>query len=91
MCVCVGIARQGLHINHNHNHTVIYNFFFFRGWLELQSMIVKLADFFCLSMLKTERFYVTSTREAGPCYVRNVRRTSVPMDVRSLSTPGDAG
>ena len=51
------------------------------GWLELESVIVKLADFW-LSMLKTRYFYFTSTRKADPRYVRNVR---------SLSTPGDAG
>jgi hypothetical protein len=61
-----------------------------RGWLELESVIVKLADF-CLSMLKTQCFYFMSTRKADSRYVRNVRRTSGPMDVRSWSTPGDAG
>ena len=64
-------------------------FFFFRGWLELESTIATPADFW-LSMLKSECFYVRSTPQADPRHERNVCRPSVPVDVHSLSTSGDA-
>jgi hypothetical protein len=63
---------------------------FFRGWLELESMIATPADFW-LSMLTSECFYVRSTPKADLRHERNVRRPSVAVGVRSLSTSGDAG